>query len=146
MAQKLVVHLVLLCALVLGLCGLQACISANATGPGPVVGCPSTGYQYCVTDISGNVHYTVAGYNYNYSGNLTFTFSPSLPSSVGSVVARFNTGGMHGNAVANGSASLNFTISGQSLQCKFTNPTNVLFFSGTTVIATFTFTWKDPCS
>ena len=134
-----------LLALILGSSGVTGLISCGGSAPSAgqsatpsQAGNCNANFPYCMTVDSGNVIATVSqsGFGFEYSGTMTFTFSPALPADSGSINVVFNASNMVGTAMANGSSQLTFTISGNGVVCQFTiNPSTVEAFRSGSQIA-----------
>jgi autotransporter translocation and assembly factor TamB len=118
-------------------CGGSAASAGQSATPSQAGNC-NTSFPYCMTVDSGNVIATVSqsGSGFEYSGTVTFTFSPALPADSGSIDVVFNASNMVGTAMANGNSQLTFTISGTTVACQFAiNPSTVDAFRSGSQIA-----------
>jgi hypothetical protein len=131
----------LLVLVVVLLAALPSCSPVSAGMTPPVLKCAPD--PYCMSTVAGgNVVPTPTPSGFNYSGTLTFSFDPVIPSGMG-VSIDFNGSSMSGTATGNGNAELPFTIGGSSSACQMVNPTSVVAFqTGTTQELAFTtMTW-----
>jgi hypothetical protein len=132
----------LLVLVVVLLAALPSCspVSAGMT-PTPVSKCAPD--PYCMSIVAGgNVVATPTPSGFNYSGTLTFSFDPAIPSGMG-VSIDFNGSSMSGTATGDGNAELRFSIGGSSSACQMVNPTSVVAFraGSTQELAFTTMTW-----
>ena len=126
----------------LGTTGLISCGGSTASAgqsatPSQAGNC-NPSFPYCMTVDSGKVIATASqsGSGFEYSGTVTFTFSPALPADSGSIDVVFNASNMVGTAMANGSSQLTFTISGTTVACQLAiNPSAVDAFRSGSQIA-----------
>lgn len=121
-----------------GMSGGDGC-SDGPTGPSG----PSCTLSYCGS-ISMDIHMRVGcqGFGYQSSGTVTLTFSERPPDYT--VYVRLNAMSISGHARTSGRTTVEVPISGSSIACPFTNPSDLVITDPDGyVLDTIRFNWTS---